>query len=253
MTSQAPRCCFTISSLCPSIFKLDFHALILHFKVSIENWVITSWWRCSKVTQPPPLSFFSNTPFPPLPSGRPLIQHTQYYIPQVVRAPSTLHKHSRPPLSTACRDNKPWPQLLPQQGSGLANENFDWWDIAIEQPQRPCDDKRKATVALKKTVSATFNLQKPALSKTFTVCHTGASHVSAGRLAAAIVRRRPQTTFSSDPRILKVCRTLAHSYGFTLPRLSIIAWLSRQHSTCPALLCTGNESIWWLTQIFLIF
>lgn len=146
-TSQTLHCCFTIlslwASICGIIFPptfslhlwalLYFHAFILRFTATIENWVITSWRHCSKVTHPPPLSYSLPRPFPPLPLGRPLIQHTQYYIPQAVGAPSTLHKHSRPPLSAARGASKPWPQLPPGLSTrlGPCQWEFDWWEIAI--------------------------------------------------------------------------------------------------------------------------
>lgn len=52
---------------------------------------------------PPPFLwlFLFHAPFPPLPLGRPLVQHTQCYIPQAVGAVSTLRKPHKPPISSA--------------------------------------------------------------------------------------------------------------------------------------------------------
>lgn len=59
-----------------------FHALVLSFTVSIENWVITSWRHCSKVTSLLPLFLYaprplSSSPFweAPLPT-RPALHST---------------------------------------------------------------------------------------------------------------------------------------------------------------------------------
>lgn len=101
-TSQALHCSLAILSLYASPYKLSiplhllsmhyFHALALHFTAPIENWVITSWRQCSKVTSlllPLFLSVLS-APFPPLPFERPLFQHAQCCIPQTVGAPSNV-------------------------------------------------------------------------------------------------------------------------------------------------------------------
>lgn len=141
-TPQTTQCCFTILSLMasvwiiifPSFFSLHlwalyyFLALILFYCHSwkLSHNFLTALFKGHQLTLLLSLVLFP-APFSPLPLGRPLVQHTQHYIPQAVGAPSKLHTHSRPLLSAARGASKPWPQLPP----GLANESFDWWKIAI--------------------------------------------------------------------------------------------------------------------------
>ena len=147
---------------------LYFHALSLCFTATIENWVITSWRLCSKVS-PPPSLFLSVLPasFPPLPFGRPLIQHAQRCIPQTVGAPSnaaaaslagrpgpglSCHRPSAPGSSPCIRD------LWLLGNCNVAATESPWW-----QGKSNCSSQEQSANCI---VLATFKLLKPTPSKT---------------------------------------------------------------------------------------